>query len=268
MGKKNEVTVAEQNLPVSEALAELANEAAGEGMEGMGAEDFALPMIYVLQKMSPQLDELEDAQAGDFYHTVLQTTFPGEEGLVVVPVKFEKVFVEWIPRERGGGFVNVYNDRREAERYADEENEIIDTAQWYVLIQTAEGIFEPAVIPMTSTKLRVSRNWATRAKMKKQQRADSGEYFTPPLYAYAYRLTTVQQSNDKGTWHNLKVDDESPLVDFTEEEEVFPDGFRIMMESRNFLRNVLAQGQRGVDYEKAAAAADSVESDADEDEIA
>ena len=37
--------------------------------------------------------------------------------------------------------------------------------------------------------------------------------FTPPTYSHVYKLTTVQQSNDKGTWFGWDVDKVGPVQD-------------------------------------------------------
>ena len=37
--------------------------------------------------------------------------------------------------------------------------------------------------------------------------------FTPPTYSHIYRLKTVQQSNDKGTWFGWDVSQVGPVKD-------------------------------------------------------
>ena len=46
------------------------------------------------------------------------------------------------------------------------------------------------------------------------KKADGG-VFTPPTYSHKYKLTTVQESNDRGTWFGWNVDMVGPV---TEEE--------------------------------------------------
>ena len=37
--------------------------------------------------------------------------------------------------------------------------------------------------------------------------------FTPPTYSHIYKLKTVQQSNDKGTWFGWDVSRVGPISD-------------------------------------------------------
>ena len=37
--------------------------------------------------------------------------------------------------------------------------------------------------------------------------------FTPPTYSHIYKLKTVQQSNDKGTWFGWDVSKVGPITD-------------------------------------------------------
>jgi len=37
--------------------------------------------------------------------------------------------------------------------------------------------------------------------------------FTPPSYSYVYRLTTVKESNDKGSWFGWEVERVGPVED-------------------------------------------------------
>ena len=58
--------------------------------------------------MSPQLQKqngsyIPGASAGDMYNTVTNEIYAGEEGISVVPCAYNKKFIEWIPREKGGG---------------------------------------------------------------------------------------------------------------------------------------------------------------------
>lgn len=212
----------------------------GQGLENASVEDFALPLIQLLQKLSPQVDDtdsryIEGARAGDFLHSVSREVIPGEEGFLVIPVLYKKVYVEWIPRERGGGFVNVYDTKQEADQYSEPENDVVDTAQWYVLLEMPDGSWTQAVIPMTSTKMKVSRNWATQARMKKIE--VNGEQRTPPLFSQLYRISSKGMKNDKGAFHNMSVDFVS-LVDDA----------RLYAEAKSFYA-ALNEGRKGVDYE-------------------
>ena len=83
----------------------------GGGFENADSDSFSVPFIKVLQKLSPVVDEdhedhIDGAKAGMFYNTVTNELFP--DGLTVIPCHYARVFIEWVPRESGGGIVNVF----------------------------------------------------------------------------------------------------------------------------------------------------------------
>ena len=68
-----------------------------------------------------------------------------------------------------------------------------------------------ALITMKATQLKTSRKWNTMMMGIKLQGKNG--LFTPPTYSHVYKLTTVQQSNDKGTWFGWDVDKVGPVKD-------------------------------------------------------
>jgi hypothetical protein len=56
---------------------------------------------------------------------------------------------------------------------------------------------------MKSTQLKVSRKWNSMMMGIKMQGKNG--LFTPPTYSHIYNLSTVQMSNDKGTWFGWDV---------------------------------------------------------------
>ena len=192
----------------------------GTGLEETTVEDFAIPFIRVLQPMSPQLNKasgsyVEGASAGDLYNTVTNSVYSGDKGIVLVPSAYVKKYIEWVPREKGGGLVNANHDisilsecRKDPESrrfYTKDGNEIVETAQFYVLVLDPEP--QQAVIAFTSTQLSVARKWLTMMRMARVQNSQ-GQHVEAPMFAYTYRLTTTSQSNDKGTWNSFSISQE------------------------------------------------------------
>tara|TARA_R100001086_G_scaffold248701_2_gene186302 strand:- start:2941 stop:3705 length:765 start_codon:yes stop_codon:yes gene_type:complete len=192
----------------------------GTGLEETTVEDFAIPFIRVLQPMSPQLNKasgsyVEGASAGDLYNTVTNSVYSGDKGIVLVPSAYIKKYIEWVPREKGGGLVNANHDisilsecRKDPESrryYTKDGNEIVETAQFYVLVLDPEP--QQAVIAFTSTQLSVARKWLTMMRMARVQNSQ-GQNVEAPMFAYTYRLTTTSQSNDKGTWNSFSISQE------------------------------------------------------------
>jgi hypothetical protein len=193
----------------------------GTGLEETTTEDFAIPFIRVLQPMSPQLQKqhgsyVAGASAGDLYNTVTGEAFDGEKGILVVPCAYNKKYIEWIPREKGGGLVNPNHDisilsrcTRDPENrryYTETGNEIVETAQFFVLA-VDEGTAQQAVLAFTSSQLGVARKWLTMLRMARVQNS-KGVSVEAPMFAYTYRLSSTVQSNDKGSWNAYTVNQE------------------------------------------------------------
>jgi hypothetical protein len=70
-----------------------------------------------------------------------------------------------------------------------------------------------ALISMKATQLKISRKWNSMMMGIKMQGKNG--LFTPPTYSHIYKLKTVQQSNDKGTWFGWDVSKVGPIQDKT-----------------------------------------------------
>jgi hypothetical protein len=69
---------------------------------------------------------------------------------------------------------------------------------------------------MKSTQLKVSRKWNSMMMGIKMQGKNG--LFTPPTYSHIYKLSTVQMSNDKGTWFGWDVSKVGPVTEKNEYE--------------------------------------------------
>jgi len=199
------------------------------GTEGVESGDAAIPFLRVLQALSPAVDRndskyIDGAQAGHMINTATNETFNHdfEEGIIVVPVGFKKVFVEFRQRnDNGGGFVAQY-DRAEGLKQLetctkDEKNkprlpngnQLVESNQHFVLVVDEKngGMF-PAVVNMESSNLRVSKQW--NALIDSKRLNHGGRAVKPPSFFYFYKLTTVAAKNDQGSWHMWNVEDVGP----------------------------------------------------------
>ena len=173
----------------------------GAGLEGATAQDFALPWLQLLQKLSPQLDKtessyIEGAREGQWLNTVTGETF---DELEVIPVDFQKVYNEWIPRDQGGGFVKSYKDRGEADTNKQDNTTIVDTANHFVLVKSEDGAWSGAILSMTSTKLKVSRQWMSKIAQR-MITGPGGVKKVAPSYSTIYRVGSQATKNDKGSF--------------------------------------------------------------------
>ena len=197
-------------------LAGDSKEASGFGNLDM-SRDVMIPYINILQTTSPQLNPskaeyVESAKVGQFYNTVSQEV---STSLNVIPVLYQLRYVEWKPRESGGGLVEMHDadsgilgqTTRSKMTFKDtlpNGNYIATTAYHYVMVQGTDGNWSQAVISMTSTQLKKSRRWNSLMLTQKVE-GPSGS-FTPPTYAIVYKLTTVSESNDRGSWFGYQVE--------------------------------------------------------------
>ena len=82
-------------------------EDANIGLESIGKGDLAIPFLTILQSNSPQLMEDKSLRPGMIYDTVLKK---GYEEILVTPCNYEKQYIEWTPREQGGGLVATHSN--------------------------------------------------------------------------------------------------------------------------------------------------------------
>lgn len=188
---------------------------AGKGLQNVTNDDITIPRLAIVQSGSPQRkkkDEkyIEGAEEGMIFNTVTNTLY--SNSLEVIPCGYRKTYVEWVPREKGGGLVAVH-DMKPANTKTDPktrksilgDNQIVDTAEHFVLLKKEDGTYEPAVLNMTSSNLSVSRKWNTLLKMKKIN--VKGQTIDPPSFLYKFNLSTVQAENDQGSWFKYKIEE-------------------------------------------------------------
>jgi len=194
----------------------------GQGFENQTADDLAIPFLGILQALSPQVEDvdqggIEGAKAGMIYNTVTEELYEGKEGVLFVPAMTQHVFVEWVPRDAGGGFVAVHDPtsqivadaKAEADdfgKYRVGENDLVETFYVYGVTcgEEPEDPTELAVLAFTSTKIKVYKRWNTKLSMF-MLKTDEGRKIKPPMFAHMTRLTSVADKNNKGKFFNVSL---------------------------------------------------------------
>lgn len=215
--KKNEVAMTGPGS-VSAALAERAAKTTVSGLENVTAADMALTRFTVLQPKSPQCDptnsdRIEGVNAGQLFNGI---TNEAVDELTVAPIGFDKSFIEYRPRDNGGGFV--------AKHYDDGNNEVVNTAQiipdsqgrpklttktgnhlvetsdHYVVVLPTDPSEKPyvAILSMSSSQLKHSRRWVSQMANKTIPGPDGPT--TLPTFFQTYKVRPGTESNNKGTW--------------------------------------------------------------------
>ena len=199
---------------------------AGAGFENTSGDDFAIPFIKILQKNSPEVDDndgafVEGAKPGQFFDTASQETF---DALDVIACHYRRAMVIWKPDQ--GGFVRQEavgyeaglprrkrQDGSETGVFVDAGgNDVVDTRYVFALRVGSDGSTSPVILSFSSTQTKKARNWLTRMQNIKAT-GDGGRRFTMPMFANVWRLTTVGEQNDKGSWRGYKIDLVGPITD-------------------------------------------------------
>ena len=213
-----EVATKEAVGGVPAALATRMQADAGKGVS-TAQEDNLVPLIYLLQALSPQVnkrgnDYIDGAEAGSIWlrnspHPIVN----GEVGILFQPCHFHKDWVEWVPRDSGGGLVARYeNLPKDAKSVVDDKNpnkvrfvtpngnEVMETRYHAGYAILDDGTALPYIIPLTSSGHGISRQWMFM--MNSHATADGS---VVPSWARTYRLKTKQRSNAAGTWFTWEV---------------------------------------------------------------
>ena len=149
----------------------------GAGLEGMTSEDFMIPRITILQQMSPAVNKrdgayVEGADPGHILDNVARQAVDGEVGITVVPVSYRRSHIEW--KKDRGGFVRDHGS-------------------------------DPG--SMSKSQLKKARRWNSMiSKLQVPHPTDETKKFSPAMFWNAYKLTTVPEENDQGSWFNWDIE--------------------------------------------------------------
>lgn len=190
----------------------------GAGQEDLvGRDVVAIPFITILQPLSPQVnpaepDYIEGAKPGQIIQTVTREV---SVGVQFIPCVFQRSFVEWVPRDAGGGFRGEHFGEEAIIQFntklvpgtgkarLDNGNDLVDTRSYYGLQVLADGTLAAAMISMASTQTKASKSW--NAMMKDYRPPGVLPGVQVALYAAVYNLVAVPQENKKGKWYGWRI---------------------------------------------------------------
>ena len=180
------------------------------------ADDIMIPRLSILQQMSPQVNKrdgsyVEGAEPGFIYDNVSMTAVDGAIGITVVPVTYRRAFIQW-KRDRGGFVADLedascLDDCTRGERgeyFTLDGDEIVVTATYVILVLADDGSFSPALLSMAKSQIKKSRQWNSIMHRLKIS-VDGGKTITPAPFYDAYQLSSVEESNDQGSWFGWSV---------------------------------------------------------------
>ena len=195
---------------------------ANKGSQNISQEDLALPFLKVLGQLSPEVNKthgkyVEGAEPGKIINTVTNELY---DAVDVLPVFYKRQYIEWQDRGQSTGAPvaiheadsDIVSTTTRDKSYKDRlpnGNYLENTANHFVILLGKSPT--TALISMKATQLKVSRKWNSMMMGLKMQGKNG--MFTPPTYSHIYKLKTVQQSNDKGTWFGWDVSRVGPISD-------------------------------------------------------
>lgn len=224
---KKEVAVPKSNLPAS--LKEKLAQHAGQGVS-FAPEDNVVPLIVPLQTNSPQVNKrnvdkfVPGAEPGSLWlrNCAIMPIVDGEVGFGFQLCHRSKSWVEWIPRDEGGGFVERHPNRPQSARKTPHPknpnrtywtmpngHELIETRYLYGIVWGGLYAFEdypdfqmPFVMSLSSTGHSVDRAWNT---------AQTQIYLAPgivmPSFGTIWKITTQHRTNASGEWFTIHPSD-------------------------------------------------------------
>tara|TARA_R110002020_G_scaffold50132_3_gene142002 strand:+ start:6493 stop:7206 length:714 start_codon:yes stop_codon:yes gene_type:complete len=193
-------------------------EDANEGLQTLGREDLAMPFFKITQPLTPEVTD-DKVKAGWIMNSA---TGEAVTEMIVIPCGYEKQYLEWAPRESGGGLKNVHNQYEGPPLLSgctkDEKgkdvlpngNLLVPTAVHYVCA-LFEGIPTIGIMSMTSTSLKKSRRW--NSVMTSIKVSGKNGMYTPPMFGNSYTVKVSKESNNFGTWFNWDISLNKPVAD-------------------------------------------------------
>jgi hypothetical protein len=194
------------------------------GFETTDAADFKLPWLRPLQKLSPEVDEdskkkMEGAKAGMFLNTATNELVNGKEGFRFIPVHRQHAYVEFVPRNQGGGFVALYQPddpnvlaalKKAGKAFGKipfgDGNELVETFTVFGLYEPKEGEdWRPVVVPFASSAIDAYKSMMTKLDMLRVEVPGRGKVRLP-MFAHVQRIKTEFNENKKGAWHRIRMD--------------------------------------------------------------
>jgi hypothetical protein len=203
----------------------------GSGLDDVGRDEAGIPFLKILQAQSPEVigpnGKIEGARAGLILNTGTQELL---ESITIVPALRQHVFVEWRPKNQGGGLVALHqpgiemveaaiaenaraieageNSRKKpgkmkyGEFYTPEGNELVETYYVFGVILDNDNPAGIVVLPFASTAIKVyKKQFISRARYCMVDDG-SGRKRNPPIYAHRVVVTAGQESGDGFTWFN------------------------------------------------------------------
>lgn len=228
----NEQSATMTGLALSDERPDWIDPHSHKGSEDVTSQDITLPRIEVLQALSPQLKKsepnyIEGSEQGQIFNTISGEIYGSE--VTIVSILFQRQFIIWQDRNKGGGFAGMYPTELEAEQ----EREAMDNADDYdvvehhinfCLVLRPNGHTEEAVLSWAKSKIKASKRLNALIQMNPGDR-----------FGRAYKLRAVEASGPKGDYWTYDIQ---------------PQGYvtKDVYDRAASIYNAIKGGERKVDY--------------------
>lgn len=184
------------------------------GFEGASQADYSLGFLSITQDLTKTVKSGQYKQ-GMIYNTATSKAVDGEIGIGFIPVLRQRRYVEWASLKSGEGRIGDFGpedpfvidtiEKAEDEYNLELENghTLVETFYMYGIVIDGDSFYE-ACIPFKGAMIRKYKGWMTELRGLKFEKSD-GDKATYPFFAHRWRLTTIEQSNNAGDFHNWEV---------------------------------------------------------------
>ena len=220
MSIKNKVTVKPNNALATVDIEKFAD----QGFDNIDSKSLQLPFLKILSQLSPQVTQgdpkfMAEARPGMIINTVTDKLYDGVKGISVIPAFYKFEYIEWADRGQEGSTAprNVYSadsdimskttrgddgkDRLQNGHYIEE------TASHYVVV-CEDTMASEALITMKSTQRKKSKKWNSMMNLMQIHKKDGKGFFRPAPFTQLYRLKTVLEKNNLGSWYGWEITSE------------------------------------------------------------
>lgn len=251
----------------------------GTGFEDFTQDDVAVPFVSILQKNSPQVEEenpkyVKGAKASMLYNNVTGKLYDGKAGIIVIPVHRVRHFIEWIPKDDGGGLVNVFDPsapevqavlKKAGKKFGKlkigDNNDLVETVSVFTLIVNPDNTTERVIISFASSQLAGFKKWMTTAQSIQIPANDGTDRMKiPPMFSHLYKLTTFFFQKKENTWYKWLASFAYGEPTPNAEASRLAEGSALYEAAREFRAMVMA-GHAVADFKSAEQEAEGVEAE-------
>jgi hypothetical protein len=178
--------------------------------KGYDSSKSTIPRILIMQPAPPSQyiegseDYIPGAKPGCFLNSATKDVY---KDLEIIPVFMQRVWLEWVPKDLGGGFrgkhkpnsIHIIGDLYKGARTVN-GNEIKEALEIYGLIpkHMDDG---PVLLSLTSTAIKYGDLWIEKNKMERTPKGN-----IPPIFGSVWKLSTKLNKNKQGQWFSIGID--------------------------------------------------------------